>query len=306
MTLKLYLRYKNSGATTITHIARFTLLKDAYTPYSMLTVTFFRDMNSIENIYDAEFSINDKTHHRGIVDTINSEMTADGNKITITSRGYTSLLTENQLEPKMYNDITFNQLFDNYIKLPKVYHESNSQSSYIYVKSGTPMWDGVVNLSYKLTGKYPYVRNENKVMMSMPTDTQSLNYYLSEVISRGTAIDTRHIVSHYHMADLKGEYGTFDYSENYAVSRDIIRHRRFELDKRFLNSPINACNFRGDISMRTVKRDYIVYNGFKDEDINDIASYNNDIVKQRIKRLKVIGNRKGIITEVSFYTDSFS
>ena len=82
----------------------------------------------------------------------------------IESRGFTSLLCQNQIEPGLKTNISFNSLMDVYYTLPYVTHEDNSDTgNYIYVKDNSNMWDGVVNLSYKLYGNYPFIREKVQI-----------------------------------------------------------------------------------------------------------------------------------------------
>ena len=215
------------------------------------------------------------------------------------------MLTENQLPPGTYMNMTLNKLFDNYFSLPNITHESNSTNSYIFVNKGTPMWDCAVNLAYKLTGKYPYIRTANKFMINMPTDAKNLTYTDDNVINYGTELNTKRMISHYHMADISGNYGTYEYAGTEAVLRNLIRHHHFDLDRRFLSSPEDACQFRGKVSMRGFKRRFFTYNGYKAEDVNDIVTY-EDIIEQRIKAVRIVGGQKGVFTELSVYEDAMS
>lgn len=277
----------------------FTFKKEAFTPYTTLTAVV--SANPFPNdIHEVRFSVQAYTVHQGIVDSYKVIEERGLKKAVITSRGYTSLLTENQLAPGLYTDITLNRLFTDYFTLPNITHEDNSQLSYIYVNKGAAMWDGAANLSYKLTGNYPYIRKQNTVMMSMPTDAKNLTFTDDLIVSLGTELSTGRMVSHYHMADIGGDYGTFDSVSNEAVTRNIIRHRYFELDKRFLYNPQSACDFRTMMAMRGFKRKFFTYNGYNGEDLNDLVTF-GDTAEKRVKAVRITGNAKGIFTEVSVY-----
>ena len=305
MLIYIYLKNRNGSEKNTSNIINIRFYKEAYTPYTKLTAEFFNKNSFPDDTYEVRLVVDGRVMHQGIIDTYKRIKCQTGERCIVTSRGFTSLLTENQLPPGMYTDISFNKLFDSYFTLPNITHESNTQSSYIYVKKGTPMWDGAVNLAYKLTGKYPYIRTANKVMMSMPDSPKSLTYTTDKVFEYGTEINTRYMVSHYHMADINGEYGTYDYTSAEAVSRNIIRHRHFELDRRFLNSPELACAFRGALSMRAYKRHYFTFEGYHGEDLNDIVTFDT-IQEKRIKALKFTAGQNGVFTEVSVYEDGFS
>lgn len=307
MLFYIYVKRKDGTETNTARILSFTFYKETYTPYSRLTAELFSESPLPDDIIEIRLRADGANIHQGIVDSFKRIKGQNGEKYIITSRGFTALLTENQLPPGMYTDMSVNRLFDSYFALPNITHEDNSQSSYIYVKKGTPMWDGAVNLAYKLTGKYPYISKANKFMMRLPDEPKNLTFTSDEVFDYGSEINTERMVSHYHMADISGNYGTYDYTENEAVTRHIIRHRHFELDQRFLNSPDLACKFRSAVSMRGYKRKFFTYKGYKGEDLNDIVNFEEaGIIGQRIKAVKLAADQNGIFTELSVYEDSFS
>lgn len=285
-------------------VLSFLFEKEAYTPYTKLRACVF-DTKIPDDFTEVLFSVNGTDLHRGTVDTCRTITESGGTKCYITSRGFTSLLTENQLPPGMYTNMTLNKLFDDYFALPNITHEKNNTSSYIYVNRGTPMWDCAVNLAYKLTGKYPYIRTTNQFMMSMPSNARNVTYTPDNVINYGAELNTKRMISHYHMADMSGNYGTYDYVSAEAAARNLIRHHHFDLDKRFLQSPERACQFRGEVSMRGYKRHFLTYNGYNHEDINDIVTF-GDIESKRIKAVKIVGGQNGVFTELSVYEDAMT
>ena len=304
MIIQLELKYRDGTLKSFSRLLSFVFEKEAYTPYTMFrTAVFGNDLP--EDFTELKFYINGRLLHHGAADTYRKINEKGGVRGYISSRGFTSLLTENQLPPGTYTDMTLNKLFDSYFALPNITHESNEQSSYIFVNKGTPMWDGAVNLAYKLTGSYPYIRNANKFMISMPTDARNVTYTLEDAVNYGTELNTKRMVSHYHMADISGNYGAYEYAGAEAAARSLIRHHHFDLDRRFLYSPDSACQFRGEASMRGYKRRFFTYSGYRSEDLNDIVSF-EDISGQRIKAIKIMAGQKGVFTELSVYEDAFS
>lgn len=298
-----WLYYKKADGTEVSfdQIFGITFKKDAFTPYTTLTAVAAATPFP-SDIHEIRLAVEAYTVHKGIVDSYKVVEEKGFKKAVITSRGYTSLLTENQLAPGLYTDISLNKLFKNYFTLPNITHEDNSDLSYIYVNKGAAMWDGAANLSYKLKGSYPYIRKHNTVMMSMPTDAKNLAYTDEQIVSRGTELSTARMVSHYHMADIGGDYGKFESVSKEAVSRNLIRHRYFELDRRFLYSPQSACDFRTMMSERGYKRKFFTYNGYQGEDLNDLVTF-GDTAEKRIKAIRITGNSKGVFTELSVYED---
>ncbi len=302
----IYIKLKKKDGTHIsfTNILGFVFEKEAYTPYTTFRANVFGN-GLPEDFTELEFYINGTLLHHGTADTCKKINEGGGVRGYISSRGFTSLLTENQLPPGNYTDMTLNKLFDSYFSLPNITHESSNTRSYIFVNKGTPMWDGAVNLAYKLTGAYPYIRKANMFMISMPENAKNVTYTLDNVINYGTELSTKRMISHYHMADISGNYGTYEYVGTEAAERNLIRHHHFDLDRRFLHSPESACKFRGDISARGYKRRFFTYNGYNGEDLNDIVTF-EDISGQRVKAMRITGSQKGVFTELSVYDDAMS
>jgi hypothetical protein len=111
----------------------FVFEKEIFTPYTSLTAILC-GTELPEDVVEIKFSLEGKDIHHGFVDSYRLTKRNGMFQGVITSRGFTALLTENQLPPGMYSNMTFNKLFDEYIAFPNVEHEDNSQSSYIYVK----------------------------------------------------------------------------------------------------------------------------------------------------------------------------
>lgn len=292
--------YFNSG-----NVFEFSYVKEAYTPYSYFNVTFDADEMPDDEYISARFNVNYKNISQGAIDTL-KVVKENGKRIGhVTARSYTSMLLENQLPPGMYSHLTINSLVDDYFSIPNITHEDNSAESYIYVKKGSSMWDGVVNLSYKLTGRYPYIRSENKIMISDPEKPLNLTFTNNNILSVGSEMDTRRLVSSFHMADIEGNYGTYDLTNPDAAAREIVRNRYFDLDRRFLYDPLQGCQFRDAIANRIFKRKFFSYAGYEGEDLGDRVSF-GDVVSGRVSAVRITGNIAGIITEVSVYEDSFN
>lgn len=292
--------YFNTG-----EVYKFSFIKEAYTPYSYFYVTFDADDLADGEYTGAWFNVNYHTVSRSLIDTLKI-VKENGKKIGhVSGRSYTSLLLENQLPPGMYSRLSINNLVDDYFSIPNITHESNGDESYIFVKKGSSMWDGVVNLAYKLTGRYPYIRSENTIMISDPAEPNIFTYTDDDILSIGNELDTRRLVSGLHMADLEGNYGVYDLTDSEAAARDIVRNRYFELDRRFLYDPLQGCQFRDAIAKRKFRRKFISYHGYNGEDLSDKATF-GDVENGRISAVRITGNMSGIFTEISVYEDSFN
>ena len=277
----------------------FVFEKEIFTPYTSLTAILC-GTELPEDVVEIKFSLEGKDIHHGFVDSYRLTKRNGMFQGVITSRGFTALLTENQLPPGMYSNMTFNKLFDEYIAFPNVEHEDNSQSSYIYVKKGASIWDSVANLSYKISGTYPYIYERNMVRMNTPPTPKEFKQNISMTISYGTEFNTRRMVSKFNMADITGEYGTYSAESSIAAERNIIRQRHFELDERFLNNPDLACQFRMMMAERDYKQYFFNYSGYDCHDINDVL-ISDEFGKRRINAVRIAGDKNGIRTKLVMY-----
>lgn len=289
----------------------FQFTKEAYTPYTKVSASFavtentFSPLVSPSAYSEVIFNIETYNIHYGIIDSF-SITTENGVKTgVITSRGFTSMLLDNQLAPGLYTNISIDKLIDEYYRFPDVTHEKGETENYIYVKRGTSMWDAAVSLAYKLYGTYPYVKGRNKIMLTVGNPSKELTFDDSTLLNYGAEINTRRLVSDFHMEDVDGTYGKFEFHNAEAETKNIVRNRYFELDKRFLYGPEKALEFRNDIAMRGWKRTFCTYSGYSGEDLYDTVSF-GDTVGGRIKCIKITGDKKGIQTELSVYDDGFT
>ncbi len=297
----LYLKTRDGVESLFQNCYYFTYVKEAYTPYTMFNAVIYAE-NLPDDIIEVRLKVGGNIVHHGFIDSY-KVITKNGvKKCTLSSRGFTALLTENQLPPGMYTNMTFDRLFDEYFTLPNIEHESNALSSYIYVNKGTSMWDGAANLAYKLAGTYPYIKGSNTVMMTVAEGDRNVVCNTAYAHSYGTEIYTRRMVSNYNMADMGGDYGTFSATSDEAIARGLIRNRHFDLDQRFLSDPEKACDYRIMLAERAYKRHFFTFNDYYGEDINDIAVM-PDLGRKRINAIKVTGSKNGIFTEVSVYEE---
>lgn len=296
-----------SGSTSCEeeHILSFSFRKDAYTPYTSLTVRLCAQTDSFPDHAEVKFFVMGHLVHHGIIDSSASELSGGKRILTLTSRGFTSLLCQNQIEPGLVSGVSINSLMDSYYTLPYVTHEDNSdQSSYIYVKNNSSMWDGIVNLSYKHYGTYPYIRGTNCVRITPFEAPTSFVLDNDELISVGKAFSSKRLISHLHMADMGGNFGQYELESPEAAELGIVRHIFFELDKQFLNDPDDALVYRDKFASRAFRQRFCVYKGYNGEDLSDVVSF-SDVVSERIAAVEISGNHGMITTRLSVYYDKF-
>lgn len=280
------------------YIMSFTFDKDAYTPYTRFSAEFVNRNDPFpDDCYAVKLYLGGKLIHFGMADTYRITKTDNCRRGTISSRGYTSMLTENQIPPGLYTGMTINKLFNSFCALPNVSHESNYESSYIYVRNGSTMWDGITNLGYKLYGRYPYIRGANNVAISLPESPKSLELERPEIFEYGSFVDTRKLASDFHMKDMDGSYKTYTLREAESVNRDIVRYRYFDLDQRFLNDPDMACEYRNMLAKSGLRRRFLTYHEYKGEDLYDHVTGGN-ITDKAILGIRITGSSKGIFTRL--------
>ena len=303
-----YIKIRNTDGTEYTEdrLISFSFRKDAYLPYTLLSGKIVSDGRIFTDAAEIFLCVEGFTVHHGLIDQITTETSGGICLTSFVSRGFTSLLCQNQLEPGMITGVSINSLMDSFYTLPYVTHENNSDtSSYIYVSSNSTMWDGVVNLSYKLCGTYPYIRGDNCVRITPFPEPESFSYTDDELLSAGSEFTGRRLMSHFHMADISGHYGTYDLTDSDVTARKIIRHKYFELDMEFLNDPQQALAYRDKYACRAWKRLFCKYSGYNGEDISDTVTFNG-VSNERISAVTITGNSSGITTSLSVFHDRFT
>ncbi|MCC8136296.1 MAG: hypothetical protein LIO40_06485 [Ruminococcus sp.] len=305
MEVKIAVKRMTGAVFEETKIISFTFVKDAYIPYTSVTARIYAEEEDYMSVAEIFLYVGDYLVHHGLVDTLEVTETNGVKIATLASRGFTSLLCQNQIEPGMITGISINDLMDSYYELPYVTHEDNSdQSGYIYVKSNSSMWDGVVNLSYKLNKIYPYIRGTNCVRITAESDPSVFSYDESQLTESGLAYNFKRMISNFNMADISGEYGSYTLEDTVVTNRKIVRHKVFELDRQFLSDPQEALNYRDKYANRGHFRYFCRYSGYSGEDLCDMVSFGY-AQNKRISRIEIIGDSTGVDTELSVYYDGF-
>ena len=304
MNIRLVIRDSSGASFASDNVLRFTFRKDAYVPYTALTVRAVMDAD-ITDAAEVKLYIGSRLIHHGLADSVRSVYSGGKRIVLASSRGFTSLLCQNQIPPGLKTGVSLNSLMNGYYLLPNVTHEDNSDvDNYIYVDKNSTMWDGIANLCFRLNGRYPYIRGANNVRITPVAPPRMFEYTASQLLSTGTELTGRRLISNFHMADIAGEYGTYELQDDDAISMKVIRHKFFDLDMEFLRDPDNALVYRDNIASRGKKHIFCSYSGYNGEDLSDVLSF-GAYTEKRISTLKVTGSSSGVITEVGFYEDNF-
>ena len=306
MSTRLILVNKDMTTHTEMDILSFSFHKDAYLPYTKLSVSFLTETDNIDDYAEVKLYIGGILVHHGYINTFECRKVGGKIKGYAVSDGFTAQLCRAQIEPGLKTGISLNSLMEDYYTLPYVEHENNADTSnYIYVKQNSAMWDAVASLSYKRCGTYPYIRGTNTVRITPFPAPSSFAYDTDECIETGTGNDYRRMNSDYHMEDIHGDYGHYDLTDSTAVDYRFVRHLYMELDMRFLYSPQKALEYRNKLDCRGMRKRWCVYNGYRGEDISDIMTIDSG-TSARIMFIDINGSGKGIFTKVGTYIDKFS
>lgn len=305
MNVSITLKTLDGGSVTSDSVLAFSFRKDAYLAYTTLNAGFVISGGDASRFTEVSLSVDGHTLHHGLIDSLRITRSGGCNTAVISSRGFTSLLCQNQLEPGIKFGISINNLMDSFYPFPYVTHEDNPDtSSYIYVEKNTTMWENIVNLTFKLSRGYPYIRGTNCVRITPVPEPESFSYSADELLSTGSSLVSRRLISHFHMADLSGKYGTYDYEDADAAASKIIRHKYFDLDMQFLRNPEMAPVYHGMVASRGRNRIFCSYSGYNGEDLSDLISF-GDVSSERISSVSVKGSSSGVQTELSVYHDKF-
>lgn len=292
-------------------VKQFVFKKDKYMPYTELSVTVIDNENILSHnavISNVRFVLGHNILHMGIAD-IADHFTENGvSFITIRSRGYTSLLLNNQMVPGVHSNMSLEKLMTSYYNFPYTISWENDSNAcnYIYVKEHRSMWDSVINLGYKLYKTYPYIKEANKIMLRPHNNPASVIFERDKVLKYGTAVNTTGILSHLHMQDIEGNYETYNLENPMAEKLLIVRHKQIPFDKQYLNEPDMSMKLTFALASKAWKSKYVTINGRSHLDINDLIGMEGFFGEQRVCAVMISGSSKGIQSTYYVYEDEFS
>ncbi len=282
---------------TFENITSFRVEKERFTPYTSADVTFISDILSTQ-YKDISIYVNDFCVHFGLIDTLECCQKSDMITVKISSKSFTSLLIQNQPVPGMIYKVSLNSLMNDFVDIPNIQYENNDTvQNYIFLKDNCDLWDAVVNISYKIYGIYPYVRQSNYIRISIDEDVSDFSQLPDFITSRGVCLDYTKMVSDYHMQDIEGNYDSYSLKNQEAVLRNIIRHKQIPLDRQYLNNPEESMRNKLLFSMRGHHTEYIEYSGYRGEDILDYSD------EKRIDKIIIKGSAYGIKTTLHNYIE---
>ena len=290
----------------LTRCVSFRYIKEFYTPYSQLSAVFLPE-GEVGEILMAELYVNGFFIHRGLVDSAEVRTSPGEKRLVLASRGFSSLLAQNQVTPGTYPGMTLNTLMDTLAYLPHISHEDvPAPVDFLYVGYGTSLWEGIAALCLKQLDTRPYVAHTNTVRFTVPSARKSiaLSQASDRILSYGWEYDTSRLVSGYHMMDALGSYNTFNRSESAVTERGILRRRHVPFDEQWAPDAQRGLGHRLGFDLRGFRGFSVRYLGYRGEDLCDLFSFEQGAF-HAVSRLEVRGGTGGVSTRLTAYFDRY-
>lgn len=290
------------GGTFVTdRLVGFKCRKERYTPYSELNVTVLGG-EDVSDVVEAKLELDGKVLHSGIMDGMTVAKSVGRTVLSLTSRGFSSMLSQNELSPGLLSQISLNTLMSEKMIVPNVtWQDSADIVRYIYVNDHDSQWSAIVSLCLTLYEDYPYIGQVNEVRLS--PDVQKI-IVPDKVFEEGRTGDYSKIVSDYHMKNSSGEYG-YNYTDGFAAARGIVRHKYVAFDRQFISLDDMGLQYRLNYTERGSKSRFLSYLGYCGEELRDKVTFPDGSVCE-ISLLEVCGNAKrGIFTKDVCYFDGY-
>ncbi len=293
--------YADGSSVTLNDCLQFLLVRDRYQPCASLNVRILTDTPLTPPVR-VRFSLGGRLLHEGCVRKCACTLEQKQFVMQIQSESYTAALTQNQLVPGLYTQVTLQQLMETY-GLPHITYQDVPSVRYVYVKENANMWDTIVAYNYKLCHGYPYIRVPNLLCMLPQTGTEAVVLPENRLLRVASGGEDSGIISRVDMANAVGEYGAFTMDNPEAAARGIVRVRQILFDRQYAYDPNDALRFRIAVSNRRLRSRRIRYAGYCGEDVEDLAVCGD--FTGRVGKVAVSGNSSGIETEDTFYFDPF-
>ncbi|MBQ5320048.1 MAG: hypothetical protein J6K17_13215 [Oscillospiraceae bacterium] len=302
MNVLLKLFFKDGTILETDKIIGFRCVKERYTPYSSLTVTAETECVQ-SDVVKVDFSVGGKDLHSGITDSVSVVRSCGRSLLKITSRGFSSMLAQNEIEPGTLTLVSLDSLMSNNLIVPNVTWQSNSETvRYIYVKEHDSQWTAITCLGLTLYEDYPYIGKLNEVRLS-PADNP-LVITTDRIFEEGIIGNYSRMVSDYHMKDVNGSY-TYHYSDGFSEERGIIRHKYVPYDRQYVALDHLGLQYKLNFTERGCKARFASYLGYNGEELRDRFVF-PDGANCEISAVEICGNaQKGIFTKVVCYFDRY-
>ncbi len=302
MSVMLKLHFKDGTALETDRIVNFRCVKERYTPYSTLSASAETECNR-SDVVKVDFSVDGKLVHSGITDLLSVTRSEGRSLLKITSRGFASMLAQNEIQPGVLTMISLNELMSNYMTIPNVtWQNSDETVRYIYIKDHDSQWTAVTCLALTLHETYPYISGVNEIRLT-PAEN-SLAVTPKKIIEEGIRGDCSRMVSDYHMKDVNGNY-TFHYSDGFAEERGIVRHKYIPYDRQYIALDDMGLQYKLNFTERGCNAAFLTYLGYSGEELRDKVVFSDGTTRE-ISAIEICGNTKrGIFTKLICYFDRY-
>lgn len=283
-------------------IIGFKCRKERYTPYSQLDVAAVCGEH-ISDVLEVRFEIGGRVVHRGTMDNMTVTESGGNIRLRISSRGFSLMLSQNELEPGLLTGLSLNKLMTEKMCVPNVtWQDSADTVRYIYVKEHDSQWSAIVSLGLTLNGQYPYIYGTNEIRLT-PKST-AVTSVPQNIFELGETGDYSKITSHYHMKDVNGDY-TYNYTDGFAEARGIIRHKYINFDKQFIALDDFGLQYRLNFTRRGCKSRFVSYIGWGGEELRDRIVF-PDGERAEVSAVDICGNvKRGVFTRAACYYDRY-
>lgn len=286
----------------------FSINKERYTPYTSFKGAFIIP-EYYEEIISVKFAIDGADVHFGSVDMAKMTFKSGFYRLDISSRSYSLALGLNQPKPQINSSVTLDNLLSRNVALKNITYETGTKTvNYIYVLDNSTLWDAVVAYALKAYDKYPFIYKTNEIRINVPANAKLRSYDNNSIIEIYNGSTLSNLISHIHMRDTENNYETYNTTDEYAVSRDIIRHKQIPLDMQWLADTDKALTSRIDYSKRGTKYKGIKTLGYSGEELFDKFSYRFGSSANEgctIHRLDISGSNNVIYTTMYEYEDAY-
>lgn len=305
----IHLRLTDADGTvrTAEHCLSLRAVREYYTPYAQLWGEFSYS-SSLGRPVLAELFLDGALFHQGLIDQTEIRERPGLRTLRLASRSHTSLLGQNELEPKLYSRPSLNTLMEAAGELPHVIHEDLSQQvPYLYVHPHTSLWEAVCNLCLKQYGRYPYIGAVNQVRFTPPDPPDCGHVRLSRssglILETSQKADYSKIISNVHMLDASSVY-SYHSSDLEPARLGLARNRYVSFDKQWLSNMTQGLDYRIYFSMRGFQSRSVSYRGYQGEDLNSLLTF-EEIQSARISKIELTGGPEGVATRLTCYYDRF-
>lgn len=290
---------------------QFVFRKEKYTPFTELSLT----VQDKEGIVPALCTFNRIVLavsgfglHDGLIDNADFRIEKGVSVISVRSRGFTSLLLNNEMVPGLHYTMSINKLMQEYytFPFPVKWKNDSTACNYIYVKPHRSMWDSVVNMAFKLYDCYPYIRYTNEINLEPHEDPKDRSFSRSEYIAAGWTTSAKSLLSDLHMQDIEGNYETYNLNSPQAEDMYIVRHKQVAFDRQYLDEPDRSMELTFALAAKGWRKRYVTIAGYENLDLYDFAAAEGVFDSARICAVTVTGNAAGVRTTYTVYEDNLT